>query len=255
MKKPEDSSRMKKREKFIIGLLIVLSLATVSTMIFATKYYASMSVAINDVKSTQQVQYSGQIETRQFLLSTINWETKRQKTILFMRDMIIDEWERCGFDIDYNKAYLIAESNMVESEKYPHIDPILLLAMQWKESSFIDTAVSHMGAQGLMQIMPATGRLLAGFFHVQYSDNMLMNYNTSVKFGTKYMDVLYAQYEKTEYALAAYNGGFWSAYYYKTGNDKLAEETANYVPSIMDKIKEYKEIYQTYKIDEKMSIK
>lgn len=250
-----NGSRLKKREKFIIGSLVVLSIATVTVMLLSARYYSNVVGALEEVKSTQVVQYEDHVETRQFLLSTIDWKTRRQKTILFMRDVIIDEWVRCGFGADYNKAFLIAEATMNVSEKYPHIEPFLLLAMQWKESAFIDTAKSHMGAMGIMQVMPPTGRLLAGFFHMQFNLKMLYNYQTSIKFGAKYMDVLLAEYGSVDVALAAYNGGFWSAHYYKTGNEKLAEETANYVPLIINKIKEYEQAFHTYKIDEKMNIK
>jgi len=239
----------------MIGMLLVLSFTTVFIMFFSARYYAKMVKALDDVKNTQVVQYEDHVETRQFLMSTIDWETKRQKLILFMRDVIINEWGRCGRDLDYNKAYLIAEADMVESEKYPHIDPLFLLAMQWKESSFIDTIKSSMGAVGLMQIMPATGRLLAGFFGMQYSDLILKNMRTSIRFGAKYIDVLYAQYGNMEVVLAAYNGGFWQAHYYQSEKDKLAAETSAYIPTIMSKMEEYKEGLKSYRLDEVMKVK
>jgi len=250
-----EGSKLRKREKFMMIMLVALSIIVGLIGYLFFNFYGKMVNALTEVKNTQVVQYEDHVETRQFLLSTIDWETKRQKTILFMRDIIIKEWQRCGYYLDYNKAYLIAEANMIESEKYPQLEPFLLLAMQWKESSFIDTIVSPVGAVGLMQIMPPTGRLLAGFFQLQYSRKMLLNFRTSIKFGAKYVDVLFAEYNKTEVTLAAYNGGYWGAYYYKTGNERLAEETANYIPMIMDKITEYQAQFQTYKIDEEMNIK
>jgi soluble lytic murein transglycosylase-like protein len=250
-----ETNKLKKREKVMIGMLVVLSITTLATMLMAAMYYSKMASEINVVKSAQVTQYDDHVETRQFLLSTIDWETKRQKTILFMRDMVVEEWRRCGREPDYNKAYLIAEANMKESEKYPKMDPFLLLAMQWKESSFIDTIVSPMGAEGLMQIMPATGRLLAGFFGIQYSNTVLKNLNTSVRFGAKYLDVLFAQYDSTELVLAAYNGGFRQAYYYTSAKDKLAKETADYIPAIVNKNKDYINRFKTYRVDEKLIVK
>ena len=240
----------------MIGMLISLSIL-VSSMGWAFfQFYGKMVRALTEVKSIQSTQHADHVETRHFLLSTIDWKTHRQKLILFMRDEIVREWSLLDQDIDYDKAYCIAENNMKEYEKYPYIDVLLILALQWNESRFCDTAVSPAGALGIMQIMPATGRLLAGFFHMEYSNSLLINITTSIRFGTKYLDVLYAQYGEPEIVLAAYNGGFWQAHYYREGiKKKLSPETASYVPTILNKWKEYKEKFKVYRIDTQMNIK
>ena len=117
---------------------------------------------------TQITQLNKHLETNQFLLSTLDWSTIRQKKILFMRDEIIDQWKNCEIKINYEKAYKIAETNIVECEKYLYIDPMFILAIQWQESRFIDSAISDKGAMGVMQIMPSTARLLCGFFNISY---------------------------------------------------------------------------------------
>jgi hypothetical protein len=254
LSKKGKKSKMKKREKFMILMLIVMTVVTVSIGYLFFHFYGKMVSALEEVKSTQITQHADHVETRQFLLSTIDWETKRQKCVLFMRDMIVDEWKRCGMERDYNQAYMIAEKNMKESEKYPHIDPLFILALQFRESSFRDTVKSSAGAIGLMQIMPATGRLLAGFFQVNFSDKILKNPNTNIMFGTKLLDVLFAQYGDFKLVLADYNGGPRQAYYYRTNDERFAKETEEYIPVIMDKWEEYKTIFQTYRIDEKMVV-
>lgn len=238
-----------KSKNLIITLFIVVGIIATACVSLTVTYFMRISTEIKLLNQTQEMQRKENIETNQFLLSTLDWSTTRQKKILFMRDIVVEEWKRCGWEIEMQKAYLIGETNLIESEKYPYLDPFFILAMQWKESSFTDTAVSHMGAIGLNQIMPATARLLCGFFNIQYNEELLYDIKVSTKLAAKLFDVLYAQYNDFELVLAAYNGGPWSAYYYKNGDERLAEETANYVPSVMQKYQEFTERYKTYMVD------
>ncbi len=231
-------------------LIVSLYITVVILLIGFAHYGNKIKSEIDEIRASQDNQKRKHIETNQFLLSTIDWSTRRQKSILFMRDQIVAEWQRCGRDVDLQKAYHIAETNIKECEKYPHLEPLMVLALQWKESSFIDTIRSQAGAIGLNQIMPATGRLLSGFFQMAYNDKLLYDTETSTKFAAKLLDVLYAQYEDVELVLAAYNGGPWQAYYYANQKNKLHEETASYVPMIIEKWEQYKQSYNIFKLDE-----
>ena len=57
-------------------------------------------------------------------------------------------------------AYRYAELALEASEKYPAVDPLLLLAVGIVESGYDPDAVSRADARGLYQIWPATGRIL-----------------------------------------------------------------------------------------------
>lgn len=245
---PEEAP--KKKSFFIPFLLNVTGIVAFMALAVCIMFLLHLKEDMVHLSKVQEAQQKKHTETNQFLLSTIDWSTNRQKKILFMRDMVVEEWKRCGFDISMEKAYSIAETDFEESEKYPYLDPFLFLAMQWKESSFIDTVVSNMGALGLNQIMPATGRLLCGFFNIEYSESILYDAEASTKLAAKLFDVLYSQYQNFELVLADYNGGPWSAYYYRTQDARLAEETADYVPKVMQKYEEYKERYKTYMVDQ-----
>lgn len=251
-KMPVDRRRMRRREKFVIGLLTLLCAAIVAITIMSVNLYVGLKQNVENIKYTQQTQYKDHVETRQFLLSTIDWKTRRQKVILFMRDQIVDTWkknEERKNNLNLQEAYEIAEANMLESERYPHVDPLFHLALQWQESRFNKNAISEAGAIGLNQIMPATGRLLAGFFNMEYNDRLLKDIKISTKFSAKYAEVLYAQYGNFEQVLAGYNGGPYQAYYYLNDKDKLVEETRNYVKVVIDKWSEYKNAYKTFRVD------
>jgi membrane-bound lytic murein transglycosylase MltF len=89
-----------------------------------------------------------------------------------------------------------------------HFDSLMLAAQGYQESQLDQGAKSHVGAIGIMQLMPATGAdMKVGDIHV--ADN-------NVHGGTKYMDQLMAKYlgdahfdetNRTLFAFACYNTG------------------------------------------------
>jgi len=207
---------------------------------------------IMNIKDVQEQQFVRHIETNQFLLSTIDWSSRRIRCTLFMRDEIVKEWKRIGIKLSIDEAYLIAETNLKECESYSYIDPFLILAMQCVESGFTKKAKSPMGALGLNQIMPSTGRLLASHFKLSYSDSLLYDIRTSIKLSVKLFDILYAQYESWDLVLADYNGGPWQAYYYSEDKSKLSLETKNYVPNVLAKKKQYDNLFLKYRLEDKI---
>lgn len=83
----------------------------------------------------------------------------------------------------------------------------LMSAQAWRESQFNPKATSFVGAQGLFQVMPATGKEL-GF-------TKLYEPETGTHAGIKYMHWLLKRYEpslplneRVRFSLAAYNAGF-----------------------------------------------
>ncbi|MCB9487918.1 MAG: lytic transglycosylase domain-containing protein [Deltaproteobacteria bacterium] len=80
------------------------------------------------------------------------------------------------------------------------IDPALLVAMAIAESRFDPYAVSPMGAQGLMQLMPATGR--------RFGCTDPFDPYQNARGGARYMLFLLERYAgNTRLAIAAYNSG------------------------------------------------
>jgi soluble lytic murein transglycosylase-like protein len=93
-----------------------------------------------------------------------------------------------------------------------------------QESGFNPNAVSHAGAQGLMQLMPATAKSL-GVYNS-------MNPYQNVRGGIKYIAQLLNRFEgNLQKALAGYNAGPEAVARY--GGIPPYKETQNYVQSIM----------------------
>ncbi len=84
------------------------------------------------------------------------------------------------------------------------VDPKMAYGLVKTESDFKNTAVSHVGARGLTQLMPGTARWL----EPGTSASDLFNPETSLKVGFKYLRQLIDRYEgNTNLALTAYNRG------------------------------------------------
>jgi len=85
------------------------------------------------------------------------------------------------------------------AERYG-VDPRLLHALIWQESKYKPHARSNVGAQGLMQLMPATASAMG------VDDAFRPDQNISG--GTAYLDSLLTRYHNNvALALAAYNAG------------------------------------------------
>ncbi|NLZ43304.1 MAG: transglycosylase SLT domain-containing protein [Clostridia bacterium] len=80
-----------------------------------------------------------------------------------------------------------------------NLDPCLVAAVVETESSFSPRAVSPRGAMGLMQLMPATARMLG------VDDPFDIRQN--IAGGTRYLAMLYDLFSDWDLALAAYHAG------------------------------------------------
>lgn len=129
------------------------------------------------------------------------------------------------------------------------LDYLLVLALIRQESAFNDKAMSRVGARGLMQLMPATARVLDR----SLNKSNLFNVEKNVSAGTRYLAQLMKRYDgNVVYALAAYNAGFgnvdkWITRYQT--NDPLVfmdvipfQETREYVSSILRNYYWYKSL-------------
>lgn len=134
------------------------------------------------------------------------------------------------------------------------LDPALVAALVCQESTFDERARSAVGARGLMQIMPYTGRPLARELGMRYTPKMLQVAETSLTFGTRYFRQMMERFDsRPEAALAAYNAGphrvdRWLAQNPQIRPDEFTEsipftETRNYVMIILGARDQYRKLY------------
>jgi len=103
------------------------------------------------------------------------------------------------------------------------VDPRFIHAVIWQESKYKVDARSHAGAQGLMQLMPATAK--------RFGCHDLNDAADNINAGTKYLSWLLKRFAgNVELALAGYNAGEGSVDKY----DGIPpyNETQNYVKII-----------------------
>lgn len=99
------------------------------------------------------------------------------------------------------------------------VDPLLVHSMIRVESGYNPFAVSHKGAEGLMQLIPATARR----FGVGNSFSITEN----IQGGVRYLRYLLDMFQDEELALAAYNAGEEAVR--RHGGIPPYPETRNYV--------------------------
>lgn len=146
-------------------------------------------------------------------------------------------------DISDSEAWRIAEVIRVESEKR-NLDPMMVVAVICVESGFQYTTVSPMGARGIMQIMPATGRFLTerlsdeyefhpALFRPESLDDPLLN----IRLGVYYLHDLAKQFRNLNLALLAYNAGPGEIQNRLTNNLEVSHD---YATLVLDTYQRYK---------------
>jgi len=135
------------------------------------------------------------------------------------------------------------------------IDPYIEYSLIRQESLFEPDAVSWVGARGLSQIMPATGRWVARRLgYRDFRTGHLFDPETNIRFGTEYLSVQLDEFDgDVVRALAAYNGGpgaseRWWEYGGERDSDVFVEDigyaqTTDYVRRVFRYSEFYRRLY------------
>lgn len=122
-------------------------------------------------------------------------------------------------------------SDLVDRAAQAHqVDPLLVRSIIQVESNYNPYAISVKGAEGLMQLMPPTARMLG----VSNSFDPGQN----IEAGVKYLKYLQSVYKDDRLALAAYNAGPAAVEKYK--QVPPFKETQNYVEQVGRKYEDAK---------------
>ena len=125
-------------------------------------------------------------------------------------DRCINTSDRTTTNIDHTQRYPMPHRDaVVKRANAIDLDPAYVYGLIRQESRFITDAKSHVGASGLMQVMPATAKWtakkigLSGFQPSQITDR-----DTNIAIGTGYLKLVLDDFEGSmPMAAAAYNAG------------------------------------------------
>lgn len=116
---------------------------------------------------------------------------------------------------------------IVSSSNRYGVDPLLIYSIMHRESSFKRFALSHKGARGLMQLMPATAARLGV--------RDIFDPQQNIEGGVKYMRILLDMFDgDVRLALAGYNAGEGAVLKYRR-NVPPYRETQEYVRRISER--------------------
>ena len=152
--------------------------------------------------------------------------------------------------------YPVPFSEQVKFHSGERIDPFFVYSVMRQESIFNFQIASPVGACGLLQIMPATGKMLAEKESIAdwFDPKLLYNPYMNIRLGIRYLVDLKAEYsDDYMYVLGNYNAGpkptkRWQAAGEGKPWDVRAEEisfweTRDYVKRVMGNYWIYQEIY------------
>lgn len=115
---------------------------------------------------------------------------------------------------------------LVDEALLQNLPPSLILAVAKVESDFNPMAISHVGAKGIMQIMPETAVKEFGV-----SSEALYDPQTNIRVGVRFIKHLLGQYNgKVDIALSHYNGG--SGVRISKGTTRIIPSTQSYVKKV-----------------------
>ena len=100
------------------------------------------------------------------------------------------------------------EDDIRENAQKNGLDPHLVMGLILQESYYNPEARSRVGATGLMQIMPPTGKEIAQRLRIPFGEKRLENPEINIRLGTYYLKSLINTFDGNVYlAIASYNGG------------------------------------------------
>lgn len=112
-------------------------------------------------------------------------------------------------DVERFSGYILTYSKQYD------VDYKLVAAVIAQESKFKVNAKSRVGALGLMQVMPTTGKNVAQKLKLPHYN--LLDAKDNIQIGVKFISMLHKEYHgDINLMLAHYNGGYRQAELYKT---------------------------------------
>lgn len=193
-----------KTHRFSVSASVVFLVSVVSIFVFAlqTKFASAPSIYAS---SFSEVSFSelDPMSKESFLRRLTEEQTRQINSQVHYVAHLINN-HRVSNEEAKRMAYLIVRESL--SLGY---DPLFITAVIKSESTFRKHAVSPVGATGLMQIMPDTGRFVSKMHNVEWNGvSKLRDPHYNIKLGIAYLKYLDEMFKgDREKMLVAYNWG------------------------------------------------
>lgn len=124
-------------------------------------------------------------------------------------DRCINTSERTRTEIDVTQRYpLPHRAELVREAQAAGLDPAYVYGLIRQESRFVLDARSHVGAAGLMQVMPATAKWTAKKVGIDYNAALMHDRDFNLRIGANYLKIVLDRFDGAQaLAAAAYNAG------------------------------------------------
>ena len=177
------------RKYHVVSLVtnVLMSLVVVGAVVMTYRLQQRVERAQEDV-TKQANQFATEMEQLR-----IDVVTTSSENVTYLKVMLLKP------GIDKQLARDISHSIVLRAREHKR-DPDLVLAIVDVESNFNPNAVSHMGAMGLMQIMPVWKKSFGIELDLRHVD-------TSINYGLKILGSYEQTFGSLEMALTAYNRG------------------------------------------------
>jgi soluble lytic murein transglycosylase len=182
-------------------------------------------------------------------------EFARQNNIL---DRMVSTSEKTRIQVDYTQRFPSPHDDIMHpATQTLGLDKAWVYGLIRQESRFIMDSQSAVGASGLMQVMPSTGRWVAKKIGLtDFVQNMLSDVRTNILLGTNYMNMVLGSMDGSQtLATAAYNAGPGRLRSWRAALDKPMEsavfiesipfvETRTYVKNVMSNATYYAALFE-----------
>ncbi len=125
-------------------------------------------------------------------------------------DRVVNTSDRTQKEFDFSQRYIAPfEGRVTAQARETDVDPAWVYGLIRQESRFIMDARSHVGASGLMQLMPATARWVAKKIGMEnFTQASVNDFDTNTKLGTSYLGMVLSDVGGSQMlASAGYNAG------------------------------------------------
>ncbi|TRM54315.1 lytic transglycosylase domain-containing protein [Achromobacter sp. LC458] len=162
-------------------------------------------------------------------------------------DRVVNTSDRTEKEFDFSQRFIAPfEGRVTAKANAIALDPAWVYGLIRQESRFIMDARSHVGASGLMQLMPATAKWVAGKIGMtDFTPASVNDFDTNTELGTNYLNMVLRDLDGSQMlASAGYNAGprrphnWRSTFSHPVEGAIFAEtipfnETRNYVKNVM----------------------